>query len=76
MFRVVCDARTGCLAEMRHWDLHGLQKLFVYQEPIALAAGTTARITCSYTTLGRDRPLLAGDGDADEECRALLLITR
>ncbi|HUS65536.1 MAG TPA: hypothetical protein VMZ28_13385, partial [Kofleriaceae bacterium] len=72
---LVTGPRTGCLAQMRHWDLHGLQKLFVYDQPIALAAGTTARVTCSYTTLGRTAPLLAGDGDADEECRVLLYVT-
>jgi hypothetical protein len=68
-------AESACLAEMSHWDQHGLQHLYVYEQPPALRAGESVHMTCNYTTLGHAQPVMKGSTPDDEECSLQLLVT-
>lgn len=68
-------ADGACLGEMYHWDQHGLQHLYAYERPPTLRTAERVRFTCSYTTLGRDRPVARGTGVDDEQCGLRLLVT-
>jgi hypothetical protein len=64
----------SCWLSIPRWDFHGKQRLFVYDEPRAVAAGDTLRVTCSYITSARDRPISSGNHPDDEECTAYVYL--
>lgn len=68
-------ADSACLADMFHWDQHGLQHLYEYEQPPKLRAGEQLRLTCSYTTLGKNDPVVKGAEAENEECTIDLLST-
>jgi hypothetical protein len=70
------DRRTDsfhCMGSFDHWSFYR-QRLFSYETPIELPAGSGLRLSCTYGTLGRTEPTRMGEGIDDEECRAELLV--
>ncbi|HEU5061503.1 MAG TPA: hypothetical protein VFU21_33510 [Kofleriaceae bacterium] len=70
----VAGQEARCLANFNHWMFYR-QRLFVYEEPVSLAAGDRLRATCAYTTINRG-PIAMGEDIGAEECVAYLYVTR
>lgn len=66
--------QSTCLADFDHWHFYD-QQLFRAAHSIALQQKDRLHIACSYATLGRDKPIVFGDGIDDEECVAYLFVT-
>ena len=67
------DAST-CLATFDHWHANDRQ-LFRLTRPARVEPGDRMRVSCVFGTLGRDAPMVIGDGIDDEECVAYLFVT-
>ena len=67
-------AKSICLANFDHWNIYN-QQLFSSQRPVGLEPNDRVRISCVYGTLGREQPVVFGDGIDDEECVAYLFVT-
>lgn len=64
----------ACLANFSHWSFYR-QQLFAYAEPVRLDPGDRLSVACVYDTEGRDAPVAAGEGIADEQCLVWLYVT-
>lgn len=65
--------QTTCAMDIPHWDLHW-EGLYLYEEPLPVAAGDVIRLTCAYDTTSRTDPVEWGTGEADERCMAWMLV--
>jgi len=61
------DGQTQCGANVDRWDFNW-QRMYFYDQPIAMTYGDTLRVTCDYTTMGDTEPVLPGFGTSDEMC--------
>jgi hypothetical protein len=66
------DAQCG--VSVLDWDFHW-QRMYFYEEPIALTPDTNLEVTCDYDTLSRTEPVLPGWGTQNEMCTAILYVT-
>lgn len=64
-----------CTGNFDHWDFYR-QRFFELDPPLELRAGTRLRLSCAYDTQSRGEPTRMGDGIADEECVANLLVPK
>jgi hypothetical protein len=62
-----------CMGNFDHWNFYR-QRLFSYETPIDLDAGSRLRLSCAYSTVGRTELTRKGERIDDEECRADLLV--
>jgi hypothetical protein len=67
-------AEASCAADVQQWDFHW-QRLYFYQQPIALTPDTTIAVTCDFDTSSRTKPVLPGWGTQNEMCLATLYLT-
>jgi hypothetical protein len=63
-----------CIASFTHWMFYR-QRLFTYEQAVAVEPGDRLRLSCAYTTLNRD-PVAMGEDISQEECVAYLYVTR
>ena len=70
----VRDEQESCVAYADRFDFHW-QGFAHYTTPIEVDRGGRLRITCTYTTLGRDTLTTWGQGTNDEMCIAFFYMT-
>jgi hypothetical protein len=64
---------STCLVDVSKWDFHWQQGYF-YTQPISLAQGETATISCNWSN-PTDNTVTFGEGTTDEMCLAFLYVT-
>lgn len=64
----------ACATGVRSWDF-GWQRMYFYQEPVALEEGDMLRVTCTYDLSGVDHDVTWGWGTQDEMCLTALYVT-
>ena len=64
-----------CLTEVPAWNFEW-QRLYLFQEPVELPAGTTIHVWCTYDTRGSADFVLPGWGTRNEMCLPGLLLER
>jgi hypothetical protein len=67
---VHADGSTTCLVDVPVWDFHW-QGLYLYEDPVEVAAGDRLRVHCVWDTTSVDRVVEYGEGSADEMCVVL-----
>ncbi|MCK6530663.1 hypothetical protein L6R50_24925 [Myxococcota bacterium] len=70
---VVRGGEVACAVDVPHWDLHW-EDLYLYEEPLTVAAGDVIRLTCAYDTTSRTAPVEWGTDEAAERCMAWLYV--
>jgi hypothetical protein len=66
--------KRQCLAEVKDWDF-GWQRVYFYEQPIALEADDVLKVRCTYDTSGVDRDVAPGWGTGNEMCLMGMLVT-
>ncbi|HMF42343.1 MAG TPA: hypothetical protein VKQ32_16840, partial [Polyangia bacterium] len=53
------DGSSTCAVDIPHWDFHW-QQFYYYQQPIAVVAGDTIHLECTYDNSAADQPVIGG----------------
>jgi len=64
----------SCAIDVQAWDFHW-QRMYFYDDPIALDRDSSIEVTCDYDTSGVASPVLPGWGTQNEMCLATLFLT-
>ncbi|MCB9696948.1 MAG: hypothetical protein H6738_09245 [Alphaproteobacteria bacterium] len=68
------SADPTCVLDLPRWDFHW-QNLYLFTEPVALDAGDTVDLTCTWDTTSRTTDTVFGEGTEDEMCLAFAYVT-
>jgi hypothetical protein len=68
------DGERRCVASIEEWDFHW-QRMYFYEQPLALDASSSIEVTCDYDTRSVDEPVLPGWGTRNEMCLANMFLT-
>jgi hypothetical protein len=68
------DGEETCMVDIPDWNFHW-QSMYLYDEPVNVAAGSTARISCVFDTTDRTDPTTFGENTSDEMCLAFVYVT-
>jgi hypothetical protein len=71
--RVGPEDTATCAARVDRWDFHW-QRVYFYDDPIALDDTTPFSVTCEFDTSDRTEPVLPGWGTHNEMCLAVLYL--
>lgn len=63
-----------CMIDIPDWNFHW-QGMYLYTEPVSVAAGSTAEITCVFDTSDRTEATGFGENTSDEMCLSFVYVT-
>jgi Copper type II ascorbate-dependent monooxygenase, C-terminal domain len=74
-FQMTLSGSTDrCGIDIPNWDFHW-QRMYFYDQPLALDATDSIHVTCDFDTSSRSEPILPGWGTQDEMCAAIVYLT-
>ena len=71
--RVGPEGGDSCAARVDKWNFHW-QRVYFYDQPIALNDNTPFGVTCEFDTSDRTEPVLPGWGTHNEMCLAVMYL--